>query len=90
MLGIIDVQCLHDYVLFLKFNDGVEGEVDMADYISFEGVFAQFKDMSFFNKVKINRKWGAIEWPGGIMLDTEALYEEVTGIQLVGKDEIVI
>jgi hypothetical protein len=41
---IIKVQPTEDYRLRLRFEDGVEGDVDIADMIRFEGLFAPLKD----------------------------------------------
>lgn len=35
---IVDVQPTGDYRLLLQFEDGVEGEVNVAELIQFEGV----------------------------------------------------
>lgn len=83
MIKITDVQHIGGYRLLLRFEDGVEGVVDIASQISFEGVFKPMRDPEFFQRVRINRTWGTIEWPGKIDFDPETLYEEVTGRSLV-------
>ncbi len=87
MRRIIATKHLRDCILQLTFDDGVSGEVDIARCIPFDGVFDRLNDPGFFKKVHINQKWGAIEWPGGLDLDTESLYEEATGIRISFVEE---
>ena len=79
MIKITDVQCEGEYRLRLRFEDGVEGVIDIASQITFEGVFKPMKNLEFFKQVRISRTWGTIEWPGKIDFDPETLYEEITG-----------
>jgi hypothetical protein len=51
---IIEGQPTEDYRFRLRFEDGVEGEVDIADMIRFEGIFAPLKDRHEFLKVRVH------------------------------------
>lgn len=62
MLDVLAVRYLHDYVLWLRFDDNVEGEVDPAGELRGE-VFAPLKDPAFFAKMIVNMDTGSIEWP---------------------------
>ncbi len=79
MIKITSVEYDGDYRLKLLFDDGVAGVIDIAEQVSFEGVFRPMKNLDFFKRVRINRTWGTIEWPGKIDFDPEVLYEEITG-----------
>jgi hypothetical protein len=79
LLDITEVRPLDDYRLFLRFEDGVEGVVDLADMIRFEGVFAPLKDREKFLEVFVNSEIGTICWPNGADLDPDVLYSRVTG-----------
>jgi len=79
MRKIQSVEYLSGYHIRLTFDDGVIGEIDIEKQLSFDGVFAQFRDISFFRRVRVNKAWGTIEWTGKIDLDPEVLYEEITG-----------
>jgi hypothetical protein len=46
---------------------------DMNPYLE-TGLFKKLKDENIFSKVKIS--FDTIEWPGGIDLDPEILYEK--------------
>ena len=79
MIKIINVQYEGGHCLRLRFEDDVEGVIDIAAQIKFDGIFKPMKDLDFFQRVRINRTWSKIEWPGKIDFDPEALYEEITG-----------
>ena len=79
---IVEVQPTTDYRLRLRFEDGREGEVDVAGMIQFEGIFAPLKDRAEFLKVYVNPELGTICWPNGADLDPDVLYAKVTGEEI--------
>ena len=76
---IVEVQPTQDYGLRLRFEDGAEGEVDVAVLIQFEGIFAPLKDRNEFLKVFVDPELGTVCWPNGADLDPDVLYAKVTG-----------
>lgn len=76
---IVDVKPLAGYRLWVRFEDGAEGEFDLAAITPFEGVFAPLKARPEFEKVRVNRELGAIEWECGADVDPSTLYSLVTG-----------
>jgi hypothetical protein len=74
---IIQVRPLNDFHLHVRFEDGVEGVIDVANLISFHGVFESLKDPAEFARVRVNPELGSIEWPGGADLDPDVLYDLV-------------
>jgi hypothetical protein len=76
---VTDVRYLGDYRLFLRFDDGEAGEIDMAQYLTFDGVFADLRDPRKFAGVRLLKEWGTIGWPNDVDLDPEVLYSRVTG-----------
>ena len=74
---IISVKPLNDFHLWLEFEDGEKGEVDLRKLVKFKGVFAPLKDEAFFVKVSVNPEWGTIFWPNGADLDPDVLYSMV-------------
>ena len=76
---VVEVRPLEGHRLFLRFEDGVEGEVDVASLVKFEGVFAPLKNREFFVQVKVDRELGTIVWPNGADLDPAVLYAHVSG-----------
>jgi hypothetical protein len=73
------VESLDGYRLHIRFEDGVEGIVDLAEIVSFTGVFAPLKDRAYFVQVYANPDLGTICWPNGADVDPDVLYALVTG-----------
>jgi hypothetical protein len=76
---IVEARTLIDFRVHLRFEDGVEGEVDLARLIRFEGVFAPLRDAKEFARLAVNVETGTICWPNGADLDPDVLYAAVTG-----------
>ncbi|CUS06118.1 conserved protein of unknown function [Candidatus Promineifilum breve] len=76
---VVQVKPLGGYRLFLRFEDGREGEVDIAQLIEFRGVFASLREKPVFDQVRVDVDLGTIVWPGGGDLDPDVLYAQVTG-----------
>ena len=67
------------YRLHLRFEDGTQGEVDVAELIAFTGVFAPLRDKAVFDQVRVDPTLGTVVWPGGGDLDPDVLYARATG-----------
>jgi hypothetical protein len=76
---VVSVGVTGNYRLRLRFDDGVEGEVDVAAIVPFEGVFAPLRDPNVFDSVTVDPALGTIRWPNGADLDPDVLYAMVTG-----------
>lgn len=76
---IVEVRPLDGYRLFLRFEDGAAGEIDLAEIVRFEGVFAPLKERETFEQVRVNPEVGAVCWPNGADLDPDVLYAHITG-----------
>ena len=76
---IVEVRPLGGYRLYLRFEDGVAGELDFADRLRFEGVFAPLRDPAVFAQVRIHPDLGTVVWPTGADLDPDVLYAELSG-----------
>jgi len=64
MIDVVEVRYLHDSVLWLRFDDGTEGEVDLKSQLWGEA-FEPLNDPAFFPRVRLNADTGTIEWPNG-------------------------
>jgi len=76
MLDIVEVRHLHDYVLWLRFEDGTEGAVDLRAELWGE-MFEPLRDLAFFRRVSVNPDTGTIQWPNGADFAPEALVERL-------------
>ena len=74
---VIRVKTLDDYRLYLQFEDGLEGEIDISSIVPFNGVFEALKDKNYFNKVRVNSDIGTICWKNGADLSPECLYKKI-------------
>jgi hypothetical protein len=66
-----------DYRLHVRFEDGVEGEVDLSGLVG-SGVFEAWRDPAEFLKVAIDPESHTLAWPGGIDLCPDRLYQDVS------------
>ncbi len=76
ILQVADAKYLHDYVIWIKFNDGTEGEVDLKDELYGE-VFEPLKDIEKFKSFKVDPLLRTIVWDIGVDLAPEFLYEKL-------------
>ncbi len=83
MVRLADVRALKGYRLFLKFADGASGEVDLSAHVG-KGIFKAWSDPTEFAKVFVDSASGTVAWPGGIDLDPDRLYHDITGAPLPG------
>ncbi|MXX41999.1 MAG: DUF2442 domain-containing protein [Acidimicrobiales bacterium] len=74
----IDVRALAPHRIWLRYEDGVEGEVDLS-HLAGDGVFAAWNDLSFFSAVRLG-PGTSIAWGDDLDLCGDALYMEITGM----------
>jgi hypothetical protein len=65
-----------DYVLFIVFDNGECGSLDMKQVLDF-GVFQRLKDLDAFKRVRV--AFDTIEWDSGVDLDPEFVYAKCMG-----------
>ena len=80
MRDVVEVRAVGGHRVFLRFEDGLEGEVDLARVIRFRGVFAALKDPKVFARVRVDPTLGTIVWPNGADVDADVLYAELCGV----------
>ena len=73
----IAVEPRDGFRVWVKFDDGEEGEVDYSD-IPRRGVFAAWNDREFFERVSIS-DFHALTWPGELELCPNSTYMRLTG-----------
>ncbi|KPK03241.1 MAG: hypothetical protein AMS20_11090 [Gemmatimonas sp. SG8_28] len=69
------------YRLWVRFTDGVEGEVDLSDLVG-KGVFTSWKDPREFERASLDQESGTVAWPGGIDVAPDALYHDIAGVEV--------
>jgi hypothetical protein len=76
MFKPVEVKALPNYKLWVKYTDGVEGEVDLSHLIG-KGVFALWNDYAAFEKVYIGSS-GEIAWNDEVDICPDSLYMKIT------------
>ena len=84
---VVAAEPLAGYRLRLRFDDGVEGIVDIRARVPFDGVFTLLRDPDYFCRVKVDPELGTVVWPNGADLDPTVLYRAVTGKPLPDWEE---
>jgi hypothetical protein len=79
LVDLVEARPLGGYRVYLRFEDGVEADLDLGESIRFEGVFAPLRDPARFAELRVDPELGTLCWPGGADLDPEVLYARATG-----------
>jgi hypothetical protein len=75
MEKIVKVKALDGYHLYLEFEDGLQGEIDLSARL-FGPMFEPLRDPEFFSRVGLD-EFGVICWPNGADLAPDALYQNL-------------
>lgn len=76
---VVEVELLDGYRVFLRFDDGLEDELDLEPLLSpFDGVFEPLRNHERFREVFVD-SGATIAWPNGADLAPEVLYSKVSG-----------
>ena len=76
ILHVKEARYLHDYVVWVRFNDAMEGEVDLENELEGE-VFGPLRDKKKFKSFKVDHILGTIVWENGADLAPEFLQENL-------------
>jgi len=71
-----EAKYLHDYVIWLRFNDGAEGEVDLAKELEGE-VFGPLREKRKFRRFRVDPELETVVWENGADFAPEFLYENM-------------
>lgn len=72
MLHIKSAKYLSGYKLWIAFDDGTSGEVDLTDELK-GSMFEPLKDLAEFQNVSVDPELETIVWPNGADLAPEFL-----------------
>ncbi len=73
---IIDAKYKKNYIIYLHFSDGTQGEIDLQNELYGE-MFEPLKDQKFFKTFSIHPDFHTIYWPNGADIAPEYLYEKI-------------
>jgi len=74
MLHIKAVKYLSGFKLWISFDDGTDGEIDL-DGVLIGPVFEPLRDLNTFRKVVVDPELETVVWPNGADLAPEFLKE---------------
>ena len=74
---VTDVKHVAGYRLRLRFEDGMEGEVDLEGELWGE-VFEPLRDLGFFGSVRLDGELKTICWDNGADFAPEFLYDSLS------------
>jgi hypothetical protein len=73
MLNVREVNGRGEYRLWLRFNDGAEGEIDLREHLIGPG-FEPLRDPIAFAAVRVDPEIRTIAWPNGADFAPEFLH----------------
>ena len=77
---LVEAKHLGQYRVWLRFKDGVEGEIDLATELGGQ-VFEPLKDVAEFAKLRADPELHTLVWPCGADFAPEWLWERVKAVK---------
>ncbi len=75
-LHVTEVKYVEDYTLWVAFNDGTSGYIDLKNRLC-GLLFEQLLDVNYFKKAYLDLETHTVSWPGGIDLAPEFLKDNI-------------
>jgi hypothetical protein len=75
-MKVQEVKYIADYIISIKFDDGVNGTIELNDLVQ-NGIFKVLQDKNQFAKVYTNGY--SIAWSNELEIDATTIYSELTG-----------
>jgi len=74
MLHVKSAKHISEYVLWVSFDDGSAGRVNLKDHLV-GSVFTPLRDVKIFSRVSVDPELETVVWPNGADLAPEFLKE---------------
>jgi hypothetical protein len=75
MPHIVDARYIGNYQVYVVFDDGTSGQVNLEKYPQKGGVFEPLTDLNYFKKFFIDLN--TLCWPNGADIAPERIYEQM-------------
>ena len=76
MPRVMDARHAGAYRIWLRFDDGLSGEIDLEDEL-WGTVFEPLKDVAEFARLRADRELETVVWPNGADFAPEFLYDRL-------------
>jgi hypothetical protein len=76
LLDVIEAKYIRDYTIWVKFEDGSEGEIDLSAEL-YGPIFEPLRDIRYFEQLRVDPELGTIAWPNGADFAPEFLYDQI-------------
>ena len=80
MIKPISVKALEKYHIWIEYEDGLNGELDLSSLLGLK-VFEQFYDKEFFSQVHIDEETHAITWSEQVDICPVSAYKDILNAQ---------
>ncbi len=77
-VSVLEARYINDYRIWLKFNTGETGEVDLRDVVHKYAIASPLRDPVVFSKFYLD-SWPTLAWECGFDVAPESLYFMATG-----------
>jgi len=77
LYDVVAVEARPGFKLWVRFENGVEGEVDLSE-LAGRGVFERWtENPAEFKEASVDFESGTVTWPGGLDVAPDRLYSDV-------------
>jgi hypothetical protein len=71
---LIEATPSEDYIVHVRFEDGLAADVDLSYLVDYGGVFDSLRDLEYFRRLRADSEAGTIVWPNRADIAPETLY----------------
>lgn len=71
---LISADALDGYMVRVRFEDGIAGDVDLSYLLEYGGVFEPLRDPLFSASFTVTPSWPPVAWPNDADIAPETLY----------------
>lgn len=72
---LIEAKPAEGYTVYVRFEDGLNAEVDLSYLLDYGGVFEPLRDPEYFRQLRADPEVRTIAWPNEVDIAPETLYE---------------
>ncbi len=76
MSRVVECRAEQGYQLWVRFEDGVEGNVYLGNLLEISA-FRLWREADEFFRVSVDTDIATVTWEGGIRLDPDVLYQDI-------------